>query len=356
MSIETAETPSPDVGPRQRHIKKRPHWLAWSLGVVILLIVLLAAYYEVESHAIFSPSSGTAIVTVRSGESASGVYGAMAAEGIIGSVPMMRLYSAIHGSPTILQGSYQMHRGLTFAAAAQDLRAGPNIIPIEVPPGFTVKEIVNRIAAYGANTVADQMMTSMKSGAVRSPFEPASTNNLEGLIAPGQYLITPASTGSQVLTQMVSRFVALAARNGLYPTSRLNGLDAYQLVIASSIVEKEGYYQVNMPKVARVIYNRLAIGMPLQMDSTILYALGRDGGKVTASDLAVSSPYNTYLTHGLPPTPTCVPSALAIRAVSNAPAGPWLYFVLINKAGVEAFSTTYAQQVANEAIARAAGV
>ena len=249
-----------------------------------------------------------------------------------------------------------MPQASTFGAASTLLNAGPNIIPVEVPAGLTFKEIVNRIAAFGATKVADAMVAAEKSGAVRSPFESASMNNLEGLLAPGEYLIKPTDTGAGVLQLMVNRFVSLAAANGLTPSTKVSGLDAYELVTAASIVEKEGYFAVNMPKVARVIYNRLAKAMPLQMDSTILYALGRDGGTVTSADLAIHSPYNTYLNAGLPPTPTCMASGEAIHAVMNAPEGAWLYFVVINKAGVEAFSNTYAEQLANEALARAAGV
>ena len=81
------------------------------------------------------------------------------------------------------------------------------------------------------------------------------------------------------------------------------GLTPYQVITAASIVEKEGYIPVNMPDVARVIYNRLAAGMPLQMDSTVLYSLGQDGGPVTRKDLQLQTPYNTYLNTGLTPTP-----------------------------------------------------
>ena len=84
----------------------------------------------------------------------------------------------------------------------------------------------------------------------------------------------------------------------------------------ASIVEKEGYIPVNMPDTARVIYNRLAKGTPLQMDSTVLYALGQDGGPVTSQDLKIQSPYNSYLNTGLTPTPICMPSRTRSRRPS----------------------------------------
>jgi UPF0755 protein len=92
------------------------------------------------------------------------------------------------------------------------------------------------------------------------------------------------------------------------------------------------------------------------MDSTILYALGQDGGHVTPDMLRIASPFNTYLHAGLTPTPTCVPSETALRAMLNPPLGTWRYFVVINQQGDEAFSTTYAGQLANERLARSRGL
>jgi UPF0755 protein len=105
-----------------------------------------------------------------------------------------------------------------------------------------------------------------------------------------------------------------------------------------------------------VIYNRLAQGISLDMDSTVLYALGQDGGPVTSQDLQIQSPYNTYLTKGLTPTPICMPSTDALAAAINPPPGAWLYFVLVSKDGTLAFSDTLAQQQANEQLAKSRGL
>ena len=124
----------------------------------------------------------------------------------------------------------------------------------------------------------------------------------------------------------------------------------------ASIVEKEGVITKNMGPVARVILNRLANDMPLQMDSTVLYAENRDGGSVTSKDLQLRTPYNTYLNVGLTPTPICFPSPAALQAALHPPAGSWLYFVLVKQDGTEAFADTYAQQLANEALGRQRGL
>ena len=91
------------------------------------------------------------------------------------------------------------------------------------------------------------------------------------------------------------------------------------------------------------------------MNSTVLYSLRQDGGAVTAKDLALQTPYNTYLNVGLTPTPICIPSPQALTAAVHPPAGAWLYFVLVKKDGTEAFADTFPEQLANEQLARAAG-
>jgi UPF0755 protein len=195
------------------------------------------------------------------------------------------------------------------------------------------------------------------SGAVRSVFSPAGSNNLEGMLGTGNYTVQPGETDTTLLTAMVHRFDTQAAAAGLSATSAAAlGQTPYQVIIAASIVEKEGYIPKNMPDVARVIYNRLARGTPLQMNATVLYSLGQDGGAVTSKDLQLHTPYNTYLNVGLTPTPICSPSPDALEAAVHPPAGGWIYFVLVRKDGTEAFSVTYAEQLANEKLANARGV
>jgi UPF0755 protein len=92
------------------------------------------------------------------------------------------------------------------------------------------------------------------------------------------------------------------------------------------------------------------------MDSTVLYSLGQDGGPVTAQDKKLQTPYNTYLNLGLTPTPICSPSPGALSAAVDPPAGSWLYFVVVKKDGTEAFSDTFAEQLANEKLAQQRGV
>ena len=124
-------------------------------------------------------------------------------------------------------------------------------------------------------------------GTVRSPWQPAGVTNLDGLLGTGTYIVVPGETDTQLLTDMVDRFDTLADQPGPDRGSAALGLTPYQAVTVASIVEKEGVITKNMGPVARVILNRLANDMPLQMDSTVLYAEDRDGGTVTSKDLAL---------------------------------------------------------------------
>jgi UPF0755 protein len=169
-------------------------------------------------------------------------------------------------------------------------------------------------------------------------------------------VVVPGETDSQLLTLMIDRFDTEADAVGLTAGSAALGLTPYQVITIASIVEKEGVIAKNLGPVARTILNRLHNDMPLQMDSTVLYAEGRDGGTVTATDLQLQTPYNTYLNKGLTPTPICFPSPAALRAALDPPSGSWLYFVVVEQDGTEAFADTYAQQLANEALAKQRGL
>ena len=191
---------------------------------------------------------------------------------------------------------------------------------MDVRPGFTLSEVAAQVDSLPGHAPGG-FETAAASGAVHSVFSPPGSNDLEGMLGTGEYLILPGETDVTIVRDMVQRFDQDAQAAGLSTASAAAlGLTPYQVITAASVVEKEGYIPVNMPDVARVIYNRLAQDMPLQMDSTVLYALGQDGGPVTSQDLKIQSPYNTYLNKGLPPTPDlhAVDDALDGRAAPAA--------------------------------------
>ena len=354
----TARPPRPSDRPGSARARRRRHpWRIVAAAVILAgLVVLVGGYFWVQSEASPSgPPGAQVLITIPAGTGVNATASLLASKGVIGSSFAFRIWSQFHSVPGVQAGPYAFNRNSSFAAVDQVFTAGPNVFPLVVPPGFTVSELADRVGQLPGHD-ADTFLTAATDGSVRSPWQPAGVTSLEGLLATGTYTILPGETDRQLLTSMVDRFDTLAARAGLATGAERLGYTPYQVVTVASIVEKEGVLEKNMGPVSRVIYNRLDKGTPLQMDSTVLYALGQDGGTVTAADLATQSPYNTYLHSGLPPTPTCFPSEAALEAALHPPHGPWLYFVVVEQDGTEAFSTTYAGQLANEALARQRGL
>jgi peptidoglycan lytic transglycosylase G len=166
----------------------------------------------------------------------------------------------------------------------------------------------------------------------------------EGYLFPATYSVQPHETALGVLTGMVQRFQQEAANVGLPVAARQVHLTQAQVVVMASLLQAEGGRLSDYPKIARVIYNRLAHGMPLQLDSTVLYGLNKYGILASNKDLTSPSPYNTYKHKGLPPGPIDSPGAAAIQAVLHPVAGNWLYFVTVNpKTGETRYTSSPAQ-------------
>lgn len=323
--------------------------IAGACGAAVIVIIWFALQYFP-----LGGSGRLVMITVHRGDSMSAIATELHQAGVLASPFAFRVDSFLEGAPLVTPGVYKFAQGTDFSNIRSILSGGPNVPQVDVTPGLTMKEVVSDVANQVGNTFASSFLADANQAAATSPYSPQAS--LDGLIGPGLFLITPGETPAQLLAVMRTAFDREAASAGLSPSTSVLGLNAYQVLIAASIVEKEGYYTFNMPDTARVIYNRLNKNMPLQMDSTVLYALGMDGGKVTPAMLQTPTPYNTYLHQGLTPTPICVVSPQALEAVLHPPAGPWLYFVLVNKDGHMAFSTTYQQQLAQESIATKAGL
>jgi UPF0755 protein len=326
-----------------------------ALGIVVLVIVVLVGWYEIEAHP-FGGEGKAVVVFVKHDASTDSVLSSLQSKGVISSSLAFRLGDLIHGTPDVQEGGYQFHQNSSFGTVRSVLAAGPNVFGVDVLAGFTLQEVASAVGDVPGHT-STHFLATARSGAVHSPYEPSGVDNLEGLLGAGTYLVTPGETDTQLLGDMTTRFAKDAQLAGLSSTTdTLEGASPYSAVTAASIVQKEGYIVKNMGPVARVIDNRLAHDMPLQMDATILYSLGQDGGPVTPADLALNTPYNTYLHTGLTPTPICVPSIDALKAVVDPPVGNWLYFVVVQHDGTEAFADTFAEQLANEKLAQSRGV
>jgi UPF0755 protein len=324
-------------------------------AAVVLVIIAVVAWYLIEAHPLGGPGKKV-VVDVTQGEGTSQVAAALEHRGVVGSALALRVSWLLHGSPTIDPGGYVFHTNESFSTVRSILSHGPDLYEVDVLPGYTVAEVTRAVGVVRGRT-GNHFATVVRSGAVRSSYGTPSSTSLEGLLGTGTYQVTVGESDVVLLTQMVDRFERQAAAAGVNAASAQTlGMSEYQVVIVASIAEKEGYFDRYFGKVSRVVYNRLAAGMNLDMTSTVLYAIGQDGGTVTKADHTLDSPYNTYLNAGLPPTPICMPSPTALAAAVSPPVGTWLYFTVVDKAGTTRFADTYTEQLANEQLAQKNGV
>ena len=344
--------------PSRRHTRRSRHRLRWVVlgAVAVVVVAVVVGWVWVDGQVGPSgPKGAQVVVTVAAGASTQHTLDVLSAKGVMGSPLAFRLWTIVHGSVVIDAGTYAFNRDDGFATVWNILNGGPNVFHLDVRPGLTVAEVAGQLGLMpGQDGIAFERLAT--SGVVRSPYEPAGSKSLEGILGTGVYEILPGESDRTLLRQMITRFDADAASAGLTTGAAALGFTPYEVVTIASIDEKEGVYGPNLGPVARVIYNRLARGMPLQMDSTVLYALGQDGGSVTHADEQTPSPYNTYLNPGLTPTPICFPSQAALSAALHPPAGQWLYFQVVSENGTEAFADTFAQQLANEKLAQERGL
>ena len=174
--------------------------------------------------------------------------------------------------------------------------------------------------------VKSELVSGKLSPAVK-PDALYETSNLEGFLFPAQYAFAPETVIDDAVKQMVQRF-NLSAKETKVDLG-YKGFSPYELVTIASIVQAEGDPQ-DFKKIAQVIYNRLKIGMPLQMNTTIEYAANLRGKiRLPYKELEVNSKYNTYKYRGLPPGPIGNPGEAALNASVNPESGDWLYFITV---------------------------
>ncbi|RBM16722.1 endolytic transglycosylase MltG [Prauserella sp. PE36] len=178
---------------------------------------------------------------------------------------------------------------------------------------------------------------------------------LEGMIAPGVYDVKPGWDAATLLGEVLKTSTLRMQAAGLPDAAGRTGYSPYQILIIASLIEREAVAN-DFGKVSRVLHNRLAEDMRLELDSTINYVLHQPEVRTNDADRARAGAYNTYRNRGLPPTPIAAPSLEAITAAEEPPEGPWLYFVKCETNGLSCFSVDYQEHLRNRDDAIARGV
>ena len=228
--MSVIEPPASDASPTPRRGSAGRRRVARRRGVVLLVALVVAlglvGSYEYLSHGIGGPGHDVTI-QVTSGESFSAVAAKLESTGVISSTWALRVFDVIHGAPSPQPGFYTLPSNSTFQAVHDVFGSAPNTMALEVPAGFTIKEIERRVASMASPTFSSDLRSALSGGSIRSPFEPAGSTNLEGLVGAGQYLVPPSMSAQVLATSRVRRFVVQAALVGLTPTTTRFGLDSY---------------------------------------------------------------------------------------------------------------------------------
>ncbi|MFI5804835.1 endolytic transglycosylase MltG [Streptomyces sp. NPDC051561] len=224
--------------------------------------------------------------------------------------------------------------GVVFVLFQQKERRG-QATALTVPEGRRSSQVY---AAVDKAVGAAPGTAKKAAGTTELALPAAAKGNPEGFLFPATYPVKDDTTAASLLTYMVR------TANERYGT----GPQVHREVVIASIVQAEADTASDMGKVARVIQNRMERGMPLQMDSTLNYAMNRSTLDTTHEDTRIDSPYNTYERKGLPPTPIGNPGMDALRATRSPTPGNWLYFVTV-KPGDTRFTDDYEVQKRNVA-------
>jgi UPF0755 protein len=336
---------------RKRQRRKRAGGRAAVLFALAFLVAIVGvagvfgyAWLDDQLHPPDYPGTGDGSVTlqIRNGEFASVYAVRMQQEKIVKS--SRAFVKAANKDPrtgSIQPGYYQMRLHMSAASALALLldpksRAGTQIV---IPEGLRAAKVYERLSAKTGIPVADFKAAAKDGASLGLPSY--AKGNVEGYLYPGLYALKPNSTAKDLLTLMVAQFNQVAQNDDLAGLAAKARLSTADLITKASLVQAESGRTSDMPKIARVIDNRLARHMRLGFDSTTLYGLGKFGIVASSQDLKSTSPYNTYRVFGLPPGPICAPSEAAIQAAASPAPGTWLYFVATDPANhVTEFATT----------------
>jgi len=268
--------------------------------------------------------------------------------GVVRSEVVFRAALVLSGNSRALKaGEYRFAEPMSpFQVVDKLARGDVHARRITFPEGLTIAEMAKIYESRGFGPAADFVKAASDPSAIRD-LDPQATD-LEGYLYPETYTLPRGTPAAKLIEQMVGRFRA-AYSEDLQAKAREQGLTTRQLVTIASLVEEETAREQERALVAAVYRNRLEIGMGLQADPTVIYALqkaGKYNGNIRREHLEFDSPYNTYKYPGLPPGPIASPRRASLEATLAPADVPYIYFVSRND-GSHVFATTLAEHNRN---------
>ncbi|MCK4778433.1 MAG: endolytic transglycosylase MltG [Actinomycetia bacterium] len=244
----------------------------------------------------------------------------------------------------IIAGEYRFETNLNYREVVQNLTKGPDakIYQFIIPEGFTIEQIYKRLDEFEITDV-NKFYQLAKNGAFdHDEYDFLKYNplpSLEGYLFPKTYNLKENPEPEDIIEIFLKQFRKEINKLGVDVEGE-NNLNLHQIITIASLIEKEAKITEEREIISGVIYNRLQRNMPLQIDASVQYAMGKIK-KLSNDDLNYPSPYNTYLYEGLPPGPICSPGIESIKAAFHPKQVDYLYYVLYDKEGHHKFTKTY---------------
>ena len=296
------------------------------------------------------PSATTVDFTVRRGATASQIAADLLAAKLIRSALAFKYVLYESGAEDALQsGTYKVSASLSPRDLAMLFqKAAGDQLALRIIEGWRISEIATAVSKVFPSISAKDFVAAAVVG-TRNNFVLAGLDpktSLEGFLYPDTYFLRPDATADQIVGILIDTFEAKAGAT-LRSAAAERKTTIYDMVKLASIVEREAHDRKESPLIAGLYQHRLDISMKLDADPTVQYAKG-DWGELSLDDLKLSSPYNTYLNAGLPPTPICSPGLAALQAAARPEKTDFLFFVAKGDGtGDHAFAKTIEEQEAN---------
>lgn len=313
------------------------------LGLLIVLAVAGAAVFHLwRGVAVpYQGFTGEQFVIVEPGTSVAAIGRSLAAAGVVRDERSFRLAVRVSGDAARLQaGEYRFAEPATAYEVVNRIARGDVYVrAITFPEGRTLAEMAEIFEARGFGTV-DAFKAAAQNVALIADWD-ADARDLEGYLFPSTYNLPRNADANALVALMVQSF-RRTFDTDLRAAAEAAGLTVREAVTMASLVEEEAQLADERPVISAVYHNRLRIGMGLQCDATVIYALQREGrwnGNLTRADLAMDSPYNTYRYRGLPPGPIANPGRASLEAAVRPADAPYIYYVSRND-GSHVFATT----------------
>jgi UPF0755 protein len=333
-----------------------------ALGVVIVF-ALLAGLVSFWAYRQLFPSSARGpeiVLDVPSGSSTSSIADLLEKKNVISNAFLFKLYVKMKSAGPFLAGTYRLPLHDSASDVLRRLRAGPLPPPTRrftVTPGLNLRQIPAQIVTAIPTFSVDKLNAVLAAGQVRSQFQPAD-KSIEGFLFPDTYEIGEGADETAAIQAMITQFDKVATEVGLADAQALVGHDPYEVLVVASLVEEEAKVDVDRPKIAQVIYNRLRQGTPLGVDATLCYLHDERPCVLHQSDLTRADAYNSRLNTGLPPTPIASVSRKALEAALHPSGGDAIFYVLDPNlpAGQHFFTASASEFAAAKARCKAAGL